>query len=134
MPVPNRRPEFEIMFGFSLDTNMEIMVVYYRVFEDSVVFIQHKGFLLMCPTPDQKLAQKDAAALQDMFSLSCFFSWLVPKMEGQLGRDSDVLMKILEMWELGYLGWEQMNKNRSIPACAMLRCQSYVDLKFRTTF
>ena len=60
----------------------------------------------MCQIPDQKLAQRDAAGLQDMFSLSCFISWLQPKMEVQLGRDSEVLKKIMEMWELGYLGWK----------------------------
>ena len=56
--------------------------------------------------PEQKLAQRDAAAMQDIFHLSCFMSWLLPKMEVQLGKSSPVLEKIMEMWELGSLGSE----------------------------
>lgn len=53
--------------------------------------------------PWQKLAQQDSSKLQDLFSLACFMSWLIPKMEVQLGKGSDVLTKIMEMWDLGSL-------------------------------
>jgi len=51
------------------------------------------------------MAQRDAAGLQDLFALSCFFAWLMPKMEVQLGKDSAILGKIMEMWDLGCLGF-----------------------------
>ena len=93
---------------------------------------------LFCQIPGQKMAQRDSAGLQDLFSLACFMTWLVPKMEVQLGAGSEVLSKIMETWELGCLGWcnvgEWITKKRNIPACVMLRCQSSVVFKFRTTF
>ena len=56
------------------------------------------------PNPGQKMAQLDAARMQDLFSLACLMAWLKPKMEVQLGKDSLVLERIDEMWDLGLLG------------------------------
>lgn len=50
------------------------------------------------------MAQLDAGKMQELFSLACFMSWLKPKMEVQLGKDSEVLERIDEMWDLGLLG------------------------------
>ena len=99
--VPNRRPWV---------WNQCWIFSWYKIYNklkqcSEVLLPSYKGFLFMCPIPAQKMAQRDAAGLQDMFSLSTFMSWLLPKMEVQLGKDSEVLQKILEMWELGYLGW-----------------------------
>jgi hypothetical protein len=112
----------------------------------SVVFLNYVKLMLpswniiflFCQIPGQKMAQRDSAGLQDLFSLACFMTWLVPKMEVQLGAGSEVLSKIMETWELGCLGWcnvgEWITKKRNIPACVMLRCLSSVVFKFRTTF
>jgi uncharacterized Tic20 family protein len=53
-------------------------------------------------SPVQKLAQRDAAQLQELMEMACFFSWLFPKMEVLLGKGK-VLDGILTMWEMGNL-------------------------------
>lgn len=50
------------------------------------------------------MAQLDGGKMQELFSFACFMSWLKPKMEIQLGKDSLVLERIEEMWDLGLLG------------------------------
>ena len=91
--------------------------------------------------PEQKLAQRDASAMQDIFSLSCFMSWLLPKMEVQLGRNSSILEKIKEMWDLGFLGsgaalwWEGYwkSKNHMTHRCYSPSLGNPVEFKFRST-
>ena len=71
--------------------------------------IQICGSCLQCVLslsvkPCQKLAQRDASSLQDMFHLACFMNWLHPKMEIQLGKDSTILENIMGVWEIGNHG------------------------------
>jgi len=66
--------------------------------------LQAECFQSSLKTLNRNWHQRDASAMQDIFSLSCFMSWLLPKMEVQLGRNSSILEKIKEMWDLGFLG------------------------------
>lgn len=50
------------------------------------------------------MAQRDAASLTELLHISCFFCWLLPKIEIQLGTDSAVMKSIKEMWSMGWLG------------------------------
>ena len=84
--------------------------------------------------PGQKLAQRDAAALQDLFHLSCFMNWLKPKMEIQLGKAGEVFNKILEMWNLGNLGCQSqwcLKKFHNILSSGSEACPSSVVFKNR---